>query len=248
MRGKMTQKFKEIKNSKDPDKINDILIELGNNPREEHLLIIEYFIKNYDPMIYNQIKLNLIYLIGQIGIKQSLNDKYLDFLIKEFYSSDRWTRNEILSSLNKIANHTKLSEKVFNILKYAILDDYLPISINAMKAIKLFENIPDDTFKKIFRLLQTSDLTLQDQISKVLKKFIKSEDHLFGLLNDSENYMIFTKKAFRFLLLTFFDSAMSLSNLESFRELLERSEWEINHKKMFLNEIDTYQKLLLRSI
>jgi hypothetical protein len=41
---------------------------------------------------------------------------------------------------------------------------------------------------------------------------------------------------------------MSLSNLESFRDLLENSEWEIDYKEMFFNEIDTYEKLLLRGI
>ncbi|MFX1340258.1 MAG: hypothetical protein ACFFDK_16735 [Promethearchaeota archaeon] len=247
MMDELTEKFEKIKKSKDPDEINDFLIDIGNNPKSEHLIIIEYFIENYDSVLYSQIKLNLIYILGQIGLNQSLNNKYLDFLIEEYFSSDRWIRNEILSALYKIANRTKLSKKVFDILKYAILDDYLPISINATKALLLYENIPNDTFKKIFRLLQTQDVSLQDQISNVLKKFIKNEYHLYELLNDSENYRIFTKKAFRFLLLTFFNSAMSLSNLESFRKLIESSKWDINNKKIFINEIDTYQKILLRN-
>jgi len=244
---KLIEKFEKVKDSKDPDEINDFLIEFGSNPKKEHLFIVDYFIENYNPVIYRQIKLNLIYFIGQVGIEQSLNDKYLDFLIKEYYSSDRWVRSEIISTLYKIANHTTFSENIFDILKYAILDDYLPISLNAMKVLLLYENIPNETFKKIFKLFQTPDSTLQEQISKVLQKFIKNEYHLFELLNESENYRILTKKSFRFLLITFFNSAMSLSNLESFRELIENSEWEINNRKIILNEIDTYQKLLLRT-
>ena len=244
----LTERFEEIKDSKDPDIINDFLIELGRYPKKEHLAIIDYFIENYDPVRFSQIKLNLIFNIGEIGIEQSLDNKYIDFLIDEYYSSDRWVRNEILSTLNKIANHTKFPVQIFEILKYAILDDYLPISINAMKAIMHYENIADDSFKKIFKLLRTSDLKLQDQISNVLKKFIKNEYRLFELLTDSDNYKSFNKKALRSLLIIYFDSAMSLSNLESFRKLLENSEWEIDYKEMFFNEIDTYEKLLLRGI
>ena len=244
----LTKKFEEIKDSKDPDVINDFLIELGKYPKKDHLSILDYFIENYDPVIFNQIKLNVIFNIGEIGIEQSLDNKYIDFLIEEYYSSDRWVRNEILSTLNKIANHTKLPVQIFETLKYAMLDDYLPISINAMKVIMHYENIADDSFKKIFNLLRTSDLKLQDQISNVLKKFIKNESRLFELLTDCNNYKSFNKKALRSLLIIYFNSAMSLSNLESFRKLLENSEWEIDYKEMFFNEIDTYEKLLLRGI
>ena len=141
-----------------------------------------------------------------------------------------------------------MPDKILAILKYAIIDEYLPIALSAMKTIIYYESIPDQLFKYIFKALQTSDLKLNDQISIVLQKFIKNASHLFELLNYSQNYIMFNKKAFRSLLLAFFNSALSLSNLESFRELLENSEWEFNYKEMCLREIDTYQKLLLRSI
>ncbi len=248
MMGKLIEKFEKIKASKDSDEINTFLIELGNNPKKEYLAIIDYFVENYNPEIFSQIKLNLIYTLGQIGMEQSLDDKYLNFLIEHYYSSDRWVRNEILSAINKIANHIQLSEEIFNMLEYALLDEYLPISINALKAMLLYETIPINTFKKFFKLLQNPDVALQDLISSVLKKFIRNEEHLYELLNAAEIYQMFTKKAFRFLLLTFFNSAMSVSKLESFRELFESSEWENEYKVMFLNEIDIYQKLLLKSL
>ena len=248
MMGKLTEKFEKIKTSKDSDEINDFLIELGNNPKQEYLVMIDYFMENYNPEIFSQIKLNLIYTLGQIGMQQSLDNKYLDFLIEHYYSSDRWVRNEILSAINKIANHIQLSKEIFSILEYAIIDEYLPISMNALKAILLYETIPINTFKKLFKVLQNPDVKLQDHISNVLKKFVKNEEHLYELLNVAGNYQIFTKKTFRFLLLIYFNSAMSLNNLESFRESIESSEWENEYKVMFLNELDTYQKLLLKSI
>ncbi len=245
---KFTEKFENIKKSKDPEEINDFLIELGNNPAAEYLSILDFFIEDFNPEIFNQIKLNLIFNIGEIGKLQGLDNKYLDFLIKEYYSSDRWIRNEIICTLSKIASQIKLPEKFLEILKYAIIDDYLPIAINAMKTLIYYDDIPNELFKNLFKVLQTSDSDLNDQISKVLLKFIHNENRLFELLNASENYKILNKKAIRALLIIFFSSAISMENLDLFKDLLTKSEWESKYKKAFFNEIEVYEKLLLRNI
>ena len=245
---KLTEKFENIKKSKDPEEINDFLIELGNNPAAEYLSILDFFIEDFNPEIFNQIKLNLIFNIGEIGKLQGLDNKYLDFLIKEYYSSDRWIRNEIICTLSKIASQIKLPEKFLEILKYAIIDDYLPIAINAMKTLIYYDDIPNELFKNLFKVLQTSDSDLNDQISKVLLKFIHNENRLFELLNASENYKILNKKAIRALLIIFFSSAISMENLDLFKDLLTKSEWESKYKKAFFNEIEVYEKLLLRNI
>ena len=245
---KFTEKFENIKKSKDPEEINDFLIELGNNPAAEYLSILDFFIEDFNPEIFNQIKLNLIFNIGEIGKSQGLDNKYLDFLIKEYYSSDRWIRNEIICTLSKIASQIKLPEKFLEILKYAIIDDYLPIAINAMKTLIYYDDIPNELFKNLFKVLQTSDSDLNDQISKLLLKFIHNENRLFELLNASENYKILNKKAIRALLIIFFSSAISMENLDLFKDLLTKSEWESKYKKAFFNEIEVYEKLLLRNI
>ena len=245
---KLTEKFENIKKSKDPEEINDFLIELGNNPAAEYLSILDFFIEDFNPEIFKQIKLNLIFNIGEIGKLQGLDNKYLDFLIKEYYSSDRWIRNEIICTLSKIASQIKLPEKFLEILKYAIIDDYLPIAINAMKTLIYYDDIPNELFKNLFKVLQTSDSDLNDQISKVLLKFIHNENRLFELLNASENYKILNKKAIRALLIIFFSSAISMENLDLFKDLLTKSEWESKYKKAFFNEIEVYEKLLLRNI
>lgn len=245
---KFTEKFENIKKSKDPEEINDFLIELGNNPAAEYLSILDFFIEDFNPEIFKQIKLNLIFNIGEIGKLQGLDNKYLDFLIKEYYSSDRWIRNEIICTLSKIASQIKLPEKFLEILKYAIIDDYLPIAINAMKTLIYYDDIPNELFKNLFKVLQTSDSDLNDQISKVLLKFIHNENRLFELLNASENYKILNKKAIRALLIIFFSSAISMENLDLFKDLLTKSEWESKYKKAFFNEIEVYEKLLLRNI
>jgi len=80
--------------------------------------------------------------------------------------------------------------------------------------------------------------------TNILRKSIKNENTLVDLLNSFENYKILNKKGIRSILLIYFNS---LDSLESFRKLILKSKWDISYKEMFLNEIDDYQRLLLKN-
>ena len=239
--------FENIKNSKDSDKINDFLINIGRDPKREYLSIVDYFIDNHDLEIFNSIKINLIYILGELGGLIVIDDEYINFLIEEYFLSDRWIRNEIVSAFNKIGNTTKLPKKVLDILKYAIIDDYLPIAINGMKTLLYFDSISDDLLNNLFKALKIQDSELNEELSMVIKKFIINETVLFEKLSALDNYKNFDKKSIRSLLIIFFNSVISLKNLETFRDLLNSSEWENRYKERFLNEINVYEKLLLKN-
>ena len=239
--------FENIKNSKDSDIINDFLVNIGRDPKREYLSILDFFIDSHDLEVFNKIKINLIYILGELGAFTIIDDKYINFLIGEYFISDRWIRNEIVSAFSKIGNRTKLPKRILDILKYAIIDDYLPIVINGMKSLLYFDNIPDDLLRNLFRTLKIQDSELNKELSKVIKKFFINEILLFEKLSVLDNYKNFDKKSIRSLIIIFFNSVISLKNLESFRDLIKRSEWENRYKEMFLDEINVYEKLLLRN-
>ncbi|TFG25869.1 MAG: hypothetical protein EU532_11195 [Promethearchaeota archaeon] len=242
------KKFETIKESGDSEKINDFLIDLGRDPKKEYLKILDFFIEKRDPDIFNKIKLNLIFILGELGGLIEIDKKYIEFLIEEYFISDRWIRNEIVCAFNKIGNKMQFPRKVLDILKYAIIDDYLPIAINGMKSLLHFENLSDDLFENLFKTLKVQDSELIDQIFKVINKFIINEAVLFEKLITLDNYRNLDKKSIRSLLILFFNSVIRLHNLKSFRELVENSEWENKDKEKFLAEIDVYEKLLLKRI
>ena len=244
---KIIKNFENIKNSKDSDIINDFLVNIGRDPKREYLSILDFFIDNHDLEVFNKIKINLIYILGELGAFTIIDDKYINFLIGEYFISDRWIRNEIVSAFSKIGNRTKLPKRILDILKYAIIDDYLPIVINGMKSLLYFDNIADDLLRNLFRTLKSQDSELNKELSKVIKKFFINEILLFEKLSVLDNYKNFDKKSIRSLIIIFFNSVISLKNLESFRDLIKRSEWENRYKEMFLDEINVYEKLLLRN-
>ena len=243
----ITKTFENIKNSKDSDIINDFLVNIGRDPKREYLSILDFFIDNHDLEVFNKIKINLIYILGELGAFTIIDDKYINFLIGEYFISDRWIRNEIVSAFSKIGNRTKLPKRILDILKYAIIDDYLPIVINGMKSLLYFDNIADDLLRNLFRTLKSQDSELNKELSKVMKKFFINEILLFEKLSVLDNYKNFDKKSIRSLIIIFFNSVISLKNLESFRDLIKRSEWENRYKEMFLDEINVYEKLLLKN-
>ncbi|MFX1304802.1 MAG: hypothetical protein ACFE9X_15720, partial [Promethearchaeota archaeon] len=120
----MKNNFKELK---DPEEINDFLIKLSENPNTEDLKRVDYFIDNLDPPIFEKIKLNLIFLLGEIGESTPIEDKYLNFLLETYYTSDRWIRNEIIQAIGKISKKIEITESIIKLIGYAVNDDYTPI-------------------------------------------------------------------------------------------------------------------------
>ncbi|MFX0007525.1 MAG: hypothetical protein ACFFAV_12455 [Candidatus Hermodarchaeota archaeon] len=234
--------FNDVKESNNPEKINDFLIELSKNPHESFLKFLDFFIDYPDPKIFEKIKLNLIYLIGEIGRLIPLEEKYLRLIINTYYNSDRWIRNEIIQAIKKIIEKTRLTEEIIKLIGYAINDEYKPIKINSLRAFLNLDDIPLFIRKNLFLALNSKDSELINLCTRIFEKYMPEFNELFHSLDYSDNYIILKPRAIRALLLIYFRSPI---NLESFRKKIVESSWEFEYKEKYLIEIDTYAKILL---
>lgn len=238
----MKNNFEELKN---PKEINDLLIKLSENPSKEYLKYINHFIDKLDAPFFEKIKLNLIFLLGEIGKSTPLEDIYLTFLFEAYYTSDRWIRNEIIQAIGKISKKTKITENLIKLIGYAVNDDYHPIKVNALKTLLDFGELPLFIRRNIFQTLNLKDPELESFCVKIFEKFLHDFNQLFNSLDYSENYSILKPKAIMALLLVYFKSPL---NLESFRQKISTSNWEDNYKEIYFKEIDTYEKILLKRL
>ena len=237
--------FLRIKNSEDSEAINDFLIELGNNPREEYLSYLDYFMKECQPSLVKNIKINLIYVLGQIGKYTKVTDDYIDYLYEEYFKSDRWVRNEILQALDSIAIHTKLPEKCQKAIELALVDDYLPIKTNALSFVLHLDSLPNAVMSKLIGILSSSEPKLLDSLSKVFDKYSINDNQLFEIINQDNHFMRMDKQSIRRLFIVYFKSVL---DLESFRKLIIDSSWSNKHKELFLKELYTFEKILLKNL
>ena len=242
---KIEELFQKIKNSEDSEAINDFLIELGNAPQEEYLSYLDYLLKNCTPSLISDIKINLIYVLGQIGKYMKVTDNNLDYLHQEYFQSDQWVRNEIIKALYLIAINRTLPEKLIKIVENALVDEYLPIKINSLSTMLHFDSLPNSLLKKLIGLLSSSDSKLIDSCARVFKKFIINDNQLFEILNYKNNYMIMNKHSIRRLLIIYFKS---IFDLENFRKLIINSNWDNVHKEMVLKELYTFEQILLKNL
>lgn len=239
------QEFDSIKRSNNPEFINDFLIKLSKKPNFEYYTILDYFIDSLDIQILEKIKLNLVFLMGEIGKLSTIDNKYLDFLSKTYYTSDRWVRDEIIQAIGKISKKTVIGEEIIKLVGYGINDDYLPIRINALKTILGLEKVPLFIYRNLFLALNSKENELEAVCIEILNKHLSDYKKLFDSLNYLESYKILKPNAIRSLLLIYF---RSIFNLESFRKNISTSNWENEYKEIFLNEIETYEKILLKKL
>lgn len=239
----LEEKFNIVKNSKDPEEIDDFLIEIGKHPQIKYLTFIEYYIENCNPPLFHKIKLNLIYALGEVGKLKKIPDKFTRFLIKEYYNSDRWVRGEIINTFNKIPVNIALDKNVIELLGTASNEEYVPNSIIALKALSKLNTIPRIILRNIFNVFNSSNLDLRELSSMVLIKIVKNEEELLESLLQNNNYKILKKNAIRSLLILY---SKSLSNIELFSQKISESKMERIHKEIFLKEIETYKKILLK--
>jgi len=239
----INKSFEKIKKTRKPEEINNFLHKLSKKPIEEYLIFLDFFIKNLEKQIFDKIKLNLIFLLGEIGKSTPLQQDYIEFIFNSYYVSDRWIRNEIIQTIDKISTQSKLSEKIIELIGYAINDEYPPIRSNALKVLLKLEELPN--VKNIFQVLNSKDSEIVENGLEVLIKFIPNSARLFDSLNSSNNYKILKIKAIRTVLLICFNS---LIYLESLRDMILKSSWESNYKEIYLKEIDTYERILLKKI
>jgi len=237
----LEKQFNIVKKSKDPEELNDFLIEIGKQPRIEFLSFIDYFIENCDPLLFQQVKLNLIYVLGEVGKLIKIHDNFISFLFKEYNNSDRWVRGEIISAFNKISINVTLSNKIIELLGTALNEEYIPNSINALNALYKLNTLPKTILRNIFNVFNSSNSEIIELSTAVLFKFVKNEEELFESLLQNGNYKILKKNAIRSLLIIYFKS---LSSIESFSQKIFESKIESFHKEIFLKEIETYKRIL----
>jgi len=245
----MKKIIQNIIESKNPDEINEWLIEIGKQPEEIKISEIKQVIKKKSAeSIFPKILLNLAWILGEISDKAPLDDDLIELLIEKFYKSDRWVRNEIIKTFQKFSNNYSnqefFMESILNLLGNAIFDDYQPIALNSLKALLNYSDLPSQIIAKIFKLLKKEDKEISNQAVLILRKFINSEESLVEFLNEHQIYIDLNPKAIRNILLGWFQNII---RLESFRDAILNAKWQKDKKDLFLKEIDVYQKILIRA-
>jgi len=241
----INQEFDDLKESNNPVIINDFIIKLSENPNVENLKYLQYFIDTLEPQIFDKIKLNLIFLLGELGKLSTLDLKCLHFLLETYYKSDRWVRNEIIKTFRKISINTDLPEEVIKLIGNAINDDYSPIRISALKVLLKLKEIPFSVRRNILQALNIKDTELEAISVKIFEKFIPDFHQLFKSLDYSENYQILKSKAIKTILLIYFRFPL---DLDSFRQLISTANWESEYKEMYFKEITTFEKIILKRL
>lgn len=233
----------KIRNTTNSQEINNILIELIKKPNIKLLAIIDYLLDSLPITILEKVKLNLIFLLGGIGNISVLNQKYLNYLIENYYNSDRWVRNEIIQAFLQILQYHEYNNEILEILKYALNEDYTPIKKGALNALMLFKGEPKIELKTLLKVLDTDNSEIVEKGIIILKKYIQNGNDLFKLLNTSKNYTILSKSIIRILIITYFDS---LDELESFIEKINSSEWEDKYKVLCNTEITSFKNIFMK--
>ncbi|MFX0029477.1 MAG: HEAT repeat domain-containing protein [Candidatus Hermodarchaeota archaeon] len=239
------QNLDEIKKSNNPEIINNFLIKVSKNPKTEYLSFLQDLIEYLNPQILDKVKLNLIFALGEIGSLISIDEYYQNFLYETYHHSDRWVRNEIIQSIEKISSKSDLNRNIIGLVGSALNDDYNPIQYNALRVLKNLSSFPDSVFKNLFHALNSKNPEVIEGCKELLDKIRFNPQEFFNLLNQYENYKILKPRAIRSLLLIQFKSIIQL---ESFRDNILSSEWDKNYIEKFLKELDTYERILIKNI
>jgi len=236
--------FEEIKHSSDSEEINEFLIKIAREPKEEYLSYINYFMNNISKRLLNNIRVNLVYLIGELASVGEIPSEYLNFLKNQYLLSDRWERNEIIKAFKNIVKHQQIERRHVDLIAKAVKEDYYSLKENAFKCLVDLETIREENIQDILLSIDSNEGEIIKMARKVLRKVIKNQENLFIILDNNDLYKYIDKIAIRTLLLTFFNTVISV---ERFRERISNSTWEKPAKTLFLDEIDTYEKILLKN-
>ena len=237
--------FRKILECTDPEKLNDFLISLSKNPKDISSDLLEFILKNLDSTMLAKIKINFIFLLGEIGKTKKLEEKFYAYLVDSYFDSDRWIRDEIVQAFINISNNSPPNERLLDLLSFAINEDYAPLKNKALDLLGSIGKIPLDILLKLFKNLDSNDSLVVDKIISIFKKNIKSEKGLFEFLNFSENYKKLNSSMIRTLLINYIHS---VNNLSEFRGIIQNSLWEDLYKNKIINETKVYEKILLKRL
>jgi len=240
--------LKSIKKEKNPEKINDVLLTLGQDASSDHLQVIDFLISSFNSSFLEKVKINIIYLLGNIGQKEKLPKKYIDYLNDSYFNSDRWIRNEIIQALDKISDMNPISDQNMSLFQVSLKEDYDLIRISALNFISNLKEINNELLKDIILLLEDNNSRIGELTSKIINEHVKEEKALFDILNEAEFRKKLNKRMIRKLLVIIFDNPLKFGSLNSFKLLVENAKWEKEVKEMILNEIDIYIKIFLKTI
>ena len=237
--------FEKIKESDNTEILNNFLIELSKSPNAEFLQFLKYFIGNLSSQALEKIKLNLIFVLGEIGSLDPLEKEYITFLQETYFKSDRWVRNEVIQALEKISHNTSIDEDIIILIGNALNDEYPLIKLSALSALSNLRSLPHSVLRNLFLIMNSKQSELLEGCRKVFRKISLRPQELFDALDDSENYKILNPKGIRSLLLIQFNLII---NLEQFKELIMNSGWDPEYKDNFLREIETFERILIKNM
>ncbi|MFX1358396.1 MAG: hypothetical protein ACFFA8_14075 [Promethearchaeota archaeon] len=237
------ENLEKILDSNDPEKINDFLISLSKNPEELSSDLFNFILKNLDSNTLEKIKMNFIFLLGEIGKIKKIDDNFYTYLIDSYFDSDRWVRDEILGAFIKISYFFPPNEDLVELLSFAINEDYFPLKKKALDLLNLIEKVPLDIINKLFKNLDVPDSVIVDKIMNIFKKNIKNQKELMEFLNYSENYKVLNNSIIRTLLINY---VYSINNLSELRSSVQNCNWNEKFKNLLINESKIYEKILLK--
>ncbi|MFX1558561.1 MAG: hypothetical protein ACFFC9_15010 [Promethearchaeota archaeon] len=237
------ENLEKILDSNDPEKINDFLISLSKNPEEISSDLFNFILKNLDSNTLEKIKMNFIFLLGEIGKIKKIDDNFYTYLIDSYFDSDRWVRDEILGAFIKISYFFPPNEDLVELLSFAINEDYFPLKKKALDLLNLIEKVPLDIINKLFKNLDVPDSVIVDKIMNIFKKNIKNQKELMEFLNYSENYKVLNNSIIRTLLINY---VHSINNLSELRSSVQNCNWNEKFKNLLINESKIYEKILLK--
>lgn len=221
--------------------INDIIIELSQEPKTFHFEIVDFLTKILKEEDLRKININLIYLIGELGKIKPLEEKYVKYLLDTFYISDRWIRQEILKSLEKNINVVKSHETFMKVISDALKEDYEPNNTTALKVIFQLDKIPPPLFRSFLTVINKEQHGLQEDITKIINKNFDTGSLIFELLNQNKNYLILKPNGVRLVLQSLISS---INEIDAIQTLIKGSDWEDNCKSLFLDEIKIIKNLI----
>jgi len=237
--------YKKLLDSNDPEKINDLIISLSKNPKDIPSDFLKSILKNLDSNTLEKVKINFIFLLGEIGKIKKIDDKFYTYLIDSYFDSDRWIRDEIVEALIKISYFYPPNENLVDLLSFAIIEDYLPLKKKALDLLNVIEKVPLDILNKLFKNLDAPDSIIEDKIISIFKNNIRNERELMDFLNYSKNYKELNRSIIRTLLINY---VHSINNLTEFRSAVQNSNWNEKFKNILINEIEIYEKILLKRL
>jgi len=239
----LQERFQEVQKSKDPEEFNNFLIEISKNLTKESSTIVRAIVNDLELDLLEKIKLNLVYVIGELGEKYSIENSLYNFLLDSYFNSDRWIREEILQALIKISKTLSYTEALSKILKFALNEDYKPIKLKALKILQLLGKIPHSFIIILLKLLGSADSEIDNISIQLFQSLIPNEKTLFEYLNSNHNYQLLNKNNIRILLITYLNS---VSDIEVYMKKINAFSWEKKFKDLFIDEMNIYRRILTR--